>query len=347
MIDLRSDTVTKPTPAMRQVIANAIVGDDVWGDDPTINLLQDKMCELTGKEAALYVPSGTMSNQIAIAVHTNSGDEIIFESSAHIFKYEAGAPAIISRVMMKALNSTDGMPDINEIKNAIRPIDVHFPYTKMICLENTHNFHGGRIVSLDYIKEVENLAKENNIIFHCDGARLWNASVATGISIKEYCSHFDTVSLCMSKGMGAPVGSVLVGTKEQIFKAKRIRKALGGGMRQSGLLAAACIYALDNNFDRLKDDHDNAKLFADKLKDSNYIDINPDTVDTNIVFFRIVPDLDQNLIIEKCKDLGVLIGAAGYKLFRAVFHLEISKEDSVFAADSIINIIEKLNSDGK
>ncbi len=347
MIDLRSDTVTKPTAEMRNIIANALVGDDVWGDDPTVNLLQDKMSELSGKQAALFVPSGTMSNQIAIAVHTNSGDEIIFESSAHIFKYEAGAPAIISRVMMKSLNSTDGMPDINEIKNAIRPIDLHYPVTKLICLENTHNFLGGRIINLDYIKEVSGIAKNNNIAFHCDGARLWNASVATGITIKEYCSHFDTVSLCMSKGMGAPVGSVLVGSIEQIAKAKRFRKILGGAMRQSGLLAAACIYALDNNFNRLKEDHANAKLFASILSNSENIEINTNTVETNMVFFKIKPEIDIVELINICKENDILIGSAGYKLLRAVFHLEISKENTQYSANKIINIIEELNSKRK
>lgn len=343
MIDLRSDTVTQPTKQMREVIANAKVGDDVWGDDPTVMELEDLISEMSGMEAAVFVPSGTMSNQIALAAATNSGDEIICESSCHIVKYEAGAPAFISRVMTKQIPSTDGTLDLDAVREAIRPDNIHFPVTSMLCLENTHNSLGGRVLPLDYIHRAKAIASENKLHFHCDGARLWNASIAAKVSIKDYCTPFDSVSLCLSKGLGAPIGSVLVGTSDFIRKARRFRKLLGGGMRQSGIIAAAGIYAVKNHFNRLADDHDNAKLFASLLSASPKIKVDLSSVETNMVFFKFESDIPQENIVKLFAESFVAVGAAGKHTYRAVFHLHISKEDSIFAANEIVRIINELS----
>lgn len=343
IIDLRSDTVTKPTPAMLEYMMNAEVGDDVWGDDPTVIKLQNLICEISGKEAALYVPSGTMSNQIAIAAATNSGDEIICEAQAHIVKYEGGAPAYLSRVNTKQIKSQDGTLELEEIEELIRPNDIHFPVSKMLCIENTHNSLGGRILPLDYIKSAEKIARNHGLHFHCDGARLWNASIATGISIKDYCAPFDSVSLCLSKGLGAPVGSVLTGKTNFIDKAKRLRKMFGGGMRQSGIIAAAGIYAVNHNFAGLSNDHVNAKKFATMLHQCHLIKIDTEKIETNIVYFKYPDNVSENDIISALKQENILIGAAGKNTLRAVFHLQISEEATVYAANAIIQFINQSN----
>lgn len=343
MIDLRSDTVTKPTDEMRRVIAQAEVGDDVWGDDPTVIKLQDSICELTGMPASLYVPSGTMSNQIAIAAATNSGDEIICEASAHIVKYEVGGPAFISRVMTKQIKSSDGTLDLDEVQELVRPENIHFPVTSMLCLENTHNSLGGRVVPLEYIHRAKAVAQANKLHFHCDGARLWNASVAANVSMKDYCTPFDSVSLCLSKGLGAPVGSVLVGSELFIEKAKRFRKLLGGGMRQAGIIAAGGIYAVENHFERLKDDHANAKAFAKILSEAEFLEVDLDSVETNMIFFKFKSDLDQNLIVNKLAEKGVAIGAAGKYTYRAVFHLQVSADEAIIAGNEIVQTISELS----
>jgi threonine aldolase len=342
-IDLRSDTVTKPSPEMREAIANANVGDEVWGDDPTMNEFIELMKTTSGKPGALFMPSGTMSNQIAIAASCDSADEIICESKAHIIKYEGGAPAFISRVLTKCIDSDNGEINIDEIEYAVRADDQHFPRTKMICLENTHNVHGGTILSLEYIKAVSEFAKAHNLIFHCDGARLWNASAATGISVAEYCKYFDSTSLCLSKGLGAPVGSVLVATEKIISKAKRLRKMLGGGMRQTGILAAAAMYAIRNNFPKLNEDHAKAKKFAEILNISKntYVDI--EKVVTNIVYFNIIPKIDNNLILNRLLEDGIAIGSTGLNSFRAVFYLQISMDAAVKSADAIVKVVNELN----
>ncbi len=343
MIDLRSDTVTKPTDEMRKVIAQAEVGDDVWGDDPTVIKLQDLICELTGMPASLYVPSGTMSNQIAIASATNSGDEIICEASAHIVKYEAGAPALISRVMTKQIKSSDGTLDLEEVQELVRPENIHFPVTSMLCLENTHNSLGGRVLPLDYIHRAKTVAQANKLHFHCDGARLWNASVAANVSMKDYCTPFNSVSLCLSKGLGAPVGSVLVGSELFIEKAKRFRKLLGGGMRQAGIIAAGGIYAVQNHFERLKDDHANAKSFAKILSEAEFLEVDLNSVETNMVFFKFRSPIDQNTIINKLAAKDVAIGAAGKFTYRAVFHLQVSADEAERAANEIVQTISEIS----
>lgn len=342
MIDLRSDTVTVPSEEMRKVISSAAVGDDVYSEDPTVNKLHELVAELSGKEAALFMPSGCMSNQIAIKVHTNPGEEIITDGDAHVLYYETGAPALISQVMVRGIKSSDGMPDLDEVKRTIRPDVYYFPRTALLCLENTHNRHGGVILNQDYVVSAGKLAKENNMKFHLDGARLWNASAASGLSIKELCEPFDTVSLCLSKAMGAPVGSLLVGSKEDIKKAFKYRKILGGGMRQVGILAAACIYAIENNFEKLKLDHSNAKTFAKIILDSDLVTLNLDDVHTNMVRFRLPDSVIDTAFIEKCNEYGLILGALENNWIRAVFHLNISESDSIEAAEIVVKVIKDL-----
>ena len=245
IIDLRSDTVTKPTPAMRAAMAQADVGDDVFEEDPTVNRLQERVAELLGKEAALFVPSGTMSNQIAVRVHTVPGDELICDTNCHIYNYEAGGPAVLSGVTCRCVDGEFGILDVSQLEDdKIRPDNEHLVITKLVCLENTHNRGGGKIYPLDKIAAISRWARKHGLIMHLDGARLWNAIVATGIAAREWAKHFDTVSVCFSKGLGAPLGSALLGPKEVITRARRVRKQLGGGMRQAGIAAAGALYAL-------------------------------------------------------------------------------------------------------
>jgi threonine aldolase len=343
MIDLRSDTFTVPTNEMRQVIANAPVGDDVFGEDPSVNELQDYTAELLGKEAVLFVPSGVMANQISIAVLTNTGDEVIVESDAHIFYYEAASPSIISRVQLRPLSSERGMIPEDKIIEAIRLPDDHFPPTKLICLENTHNRHGGAIIPIDYIKRIANLAQMKNLKLHCDGARLWNASAATGISMKEYASHFDTVSVCLSKGLGAPVGSLIVSSTENIKIVHRWRKILGGGMRQAGIIAAAGLYAIKNHFKLLPATHENAKKFAQIVSESELITINPESVETNMVVFSLLQNINAFEFEEECIRNGIGVLAVGSKKIRAVFHFQISEREAIEAANKTKDLINKLH----
>lgn len=340
-IDLRSDTVTKPSQEMREFMVKAEVGDDVYGEDPTVNELQDYVVSLLGKEAALFVPSGTMSNQIALAINTNTGDEIICEEDAHIYKYETAGPSIISRIQVKPIHSENSIMNTDDIINAIRPDDYYFPVTSLICLENTHNSKGGRVAPLEYIKKVANVAKSNKLNFHLDGARLWNASIAAAVSPKEYVQDFDTISVCLSKGLGAPIGSVLVSSKERIKKALKIRKILGGGMRQAGILAAAGLFALKNNINRLADDHKNAKDFAVELSGFEFLNLDLNTVETNMVFFVLDNRIPAADFIEKCKQKGVLIGSSAKQTIRAVFHLDVDRNDTFRAVEIIKSIISE------
>lgn len=342
MIDLRSDTVTVPTLEMRQAIFDAKVGDDVYGEDPTVNELQEYVADLTGKEAALFVPSGTMSNQVSIAIQTRPGEEIIVESDAHIFYYETGGPGKISGVQMKCIPSEKGMMDIEEVKKAIRPDVYYFPRTSLVCLENTHNRHSGAIISLDYIKELADVVKENGLAFHCDGARLWNACAATGISPRDYLELFDTASVCLSKALGAPVGSLIVGTKDHIKAALKMRKILGGGMRQVGILASAGLYALKNNRRLLEGDHENAKVFAKDLSECEYINVFIGNVETNMVVFEHDARINTADLEEKCREKGVIFGALGNNRIRVVFHFQISRVETVKAAEYIRDAASEL-----
>ncbi|HGY56502.1 MAG TPA: low-specificity L-threonine aldolase [Caldithrix abyssi] len=321
-IDLRSDTITQPSQAMREFMMNAEVGDDVYGEDPTVNALQNKICELTGKEAALFVSSGTQANQVSLSAHTEPGNEIICEYRSHIFNYESGAAALLSGIQLHPLISEYGILDLEQVENAIRPKEDHYPKTRVIAVENTHNRWGGTIYPLEEIKKLRLLADEYGLLMHLDGARLWNASVATGVSLKEYASFFDSVSLCFSKGLGAPVGSIVVGSKAFIRRAHYYRKAFGGGMRQAGFLAAAAIYAIDHNFERLVDDHRRARTLAETINDLPPFVVNLRTVETNIVIIDTsISGLSAPYVSEKLAENGLRVSAISPTRLRAVTHL--------------------------
>lgn len=336
MIDIRSDTVTIPTQAMRNMMSSAEVGDDVFAEDKTVNRLQEYVADILGKEDALFVPSGTMSNQICLALHSHAGDEAIVEGESHIFHYETGAPSLIARVQLYCVPSQKGEMKSEDVQNAIRPGDYYFPRTAVICVENTHNRHGGTIVSLRNLEELKAIAQANNCVFHCDGARLWNAEAATGISVREYASYFDTLSVCLSKGLGAPAGSLVVGNREHVKAARKWRKMLGGGMRQAGILAAGGLYALENNRSLLQYDHANAQLFAELLEQSECVTVLAKP-ETNIVLFA----ARNNQFIEQCKEKGLLISRGRPGLYRAVFHFQISENQTRQAADIVREVAEE------
>lgn len=338
-IDLRSDTVTKPSKAMLDAMINAKVGDDVFGEDETVNMLQEKCSQLTGKEAALFVPTGVMGNQLAIKSHTNPGDEVIVESESHILNYETAAPAVISNVQLLSVQGEMGILTADDLKKYVRSKEYYFPLTKLICLENTHNRAGGVIQPVEVIKAISEFAKNNGIKLHLDGARIFNACVETGISIKEYAGYFDSISFCFSKGLGCPVGSILCGNTEFIDMARKWRKILGGGMRQAGILAAAAVYALDNNIERLKDDNKKAKYFADEINKIDGINVNLESVQTNIVIFN-SPNTSKNNFIKKLKEKGLLISSGSYDNMRAVFHMDVNEgqvEESIAILKSALS----------
>lgn len=326
IIDLRSDTITQPTPAMREAIAKAEVGDDVYGDDPTVNALEAYVAELLGKEAAVYMPSGTMTNQVALRIHTEPGDEIILESEAHIYYYEGGGPAALSGVMCKLINGQKGVFTALDLERVLYDSqNVHFPKTKLVCLENTHNRSGGRIFPLQTIQEIAQICQEHELKLHLDGARLWNACVATGISEAEYSKPFDTVSVCFSKGLGAPIGSALAGSKDLMRRARRFRKMFGGGMRQVGIIAAGALYALQHHRERLQEDHTNARILAEELSQIAGIDINPEDVQTNIVVFH-TKEIPAQTLAQQLKERGVAILATGPNSLRAVTSYMVTQE---------------------
>jgi len=325
MIDLRSDTVTKPSPAMREAMAQAEVGDDVFGEDPTVNRLQEVAARLLGKEAALFVPSGTMANQLAVHLHTQPGDEMIVEAGAHVVRYEGGAAAALSGVQTCWLSGSRGILQPEQIEAAIRPPEYHNPPTSLISLENTHNRGGGSIYPLDTIVAIRKLAEPRGIPMHLDGARLFNAVVATRITAAEYARHFETVSFCLSKGLGAPVGSLICADAERIVKLRRLRKMFGGGMRQAGILAAAGLYALEHNIPRLADDHLHAKQLAEALVGLPGVRVNPQDVETNIVVFDIRDThRTANEVLAQLKAEGLLLVAFDATTLRAVTHLDVS-----------------------
>ncbi|MEK0084459.1 threonine aldolase family protein [Benzoatithermus flavus] len=327
MIDLRSDTLTRPTPAMRAAIAAAEVGDDVYGEDPTVAALERRTAELLGKEAALFVPSGTMANQVALRCHTEPGDEILAEAAAHIVHVERGAPAALSGLTIRTIPSAAGVFDADDLRPFVRvpsrymPAGI-FPPTKLVCLENTHNFGGGTVWSVETMAAVARLAHEHGIKVHLDGARLWNAAVASGRREAEFAAHADSVSVCFSKGLGAPVGSALAGSAVFIERARRFRGMFGGGMRQAGILAAAALHALDHHRDRLAVDHARARAFAAGLAALSGIGIDPGTVQTNIVIFRVTA-MPAAAFVERCWKQGLRMLPAGADKVRAVFHLDL------------------------
>lgn len=335
-IDLRSDTVTKPSIEMRKVMAEAEVGDDVWGDDPTMNRLQQKVANMLGMEAALFVPSGSMANSVSILAHTNRGDEVIMDKESHTFNYEVAAPAVIGGLQVHPLVGTSGILEPEQIEAAIRPDDVHNPATKLVVLENTHNRGGGKIYPIEKIEAIRELTSKHNIVMHLDGARLLNACVATGLSPQEYARHFDSLMFCFSKGLGAPIGSIVAGSNKFIKKAHRYRKMLGGGMRQVGILAAAADFALEHNVNRLKEDHKNAQILAKVLSTVEGFTIKPDDVDTNIVIFEVTSaSLSVHEVVERLAKKGVLMIPFGSKYVRAVTHIDVSREDIELAAKVI------------
>ena len=326
MIDLRSDTVTKPTEAMRQAMARADVGDDVYGEDPTVNRLQDMVATMFGKKAALFVPSGTMANQLAIRLHTQPGQEVIVESKSHIVRYEQGAAGALAGVQLHWIAGVRGLISAEQVEAAVRPKEPHTIQTALVCLENTHNSGGGTIYPLATIERIRAVANTHGIPMHLDGARLFNAIVATTLPPGSYAQHFETLSVCLSKGLGAPAGSLLMMNDLTLLdKARRLRRMYGGAMRQSGILAAAGIYALEHHVGRLKVDHDHAKQLARRLQQIPTVKITPQDVDTNIVIFDVIGHrLTPPAIVASLKQEGVLINAIGGSSFRAVTHLNIS-----------------------
>ena len=322
MIDLRSDTVTRPTRAMRAVMAAAEVGDDVFGDDPTVNHLQETLAEKTGHEAGLFFPSGTQSNLAALMAHCERGEEFIIGSLGHSFKYEAGGAAVLGSLWPCPIEfEADGTLALNKISAAIKPNDAHFAQTRLLVLENTQN---GRVLPLTYIKEATELARRNGLSIHLDGARVFNAAMKLGVPVREITQHFDSVSICLSKGLGCPVGTVLVGNRGFIHKAHRARKILGGGMRQGGILAAAGLYALEHHVQRLAEDHANAKALAEGLAGIKQVKIDPAMAQTNMVFASIPREQVEGLTAH-LKQAGILILPSAN--LRLVTHMDVSAAD--------------------
>ncbi len=326
MIDLRSDTVTRPCKGMMDAMMSAPVGDDVFVEDPSIIELEDYTAKLFGKEAGLFCPSGTMTNQIAIRLHTTMGGEVICHEEAHIYQYEAGGIMVNSLASVKLIQGNRGMISLDSLEGKINAEDVHKPRTQLLCVEDTMNRGGGAIYDTQELKKLSNWANENGLKFHNDGARVFNALVENGMSSKEYGAMFDTISICLSKGLGAPVGSVLVGSKEAMYEARRIRKILGGGMRQAGIIAAGGLYALKNNIDRLKIDHERAKTLEEKLAKSPDIDmIYP--VETNLVIVELAKEVNPNAYLERLKNSGALAIGMGGQRVRFTLHLDVSESD--------------------
>lgn len=340
MIDLRSDTVTKPSPEMRKAIYEAEVGDDVFKEDPTVNKLEEYAAELLGKEAALFVPSGVMGNQICLNVLTNPGDEVICDEDSHIFNYESGSPAVLSGIQLHPVAGTFGVFTPEQVEPIIRPASAYYmPRTKVVEVENTHVRAGGTIWHIEDIISLKKLVEKYGLKYHLDGARIWNASVATGISVKEYASYFDSVSCCLSKGLGAPVGSIIGGSKDFIREAYRVRKGWGGGMRQVGIIAAAGLYALKNNISRLAEDHANAKYLAERINEMQNVQIDLKTVQTNIVLFKpLYFSVDE--VIEECRQNGLLLSTGKIGWIRAVTHLDVNSEQIRNAAEIICRVLE-------
>jgi threonine aldolase len=336
IIDLRSDTVTQPTEAMRRAIFEAEVGDDVFGEDPTVNRLEVLAAQKTGKEAALFTASGTMSNLIAVLTHTRPGNEIILGSEAHMLWYEVGGAAALGGVVMRTVpNNEHGEIDLKDIADAIRPPNIHYPETTLLCLENTHNRCGGAVLTSEYTAKAASLAQEKGLKVHLDGARIFNAAIALGIPAAELTRDVDSISFCVSKGLSAPVGSLLCGTAEFVGRARKWRKMLGGGMRQAGVIAAAGIVALETMVDRLAEDHANARRLATGLNHIKGIIIDRDRVQTNIVMFELAPDISPTDFVSRLTQRGVKVSARGGSLFRAVTHRMVSVADIDVAIDHI------------
>lgn len=340
MIDLRSDTVTKPSAEMIAALSaeefRNNIGDDVYGEDHLTKNFECEVAELLGKESALFVPSGTMANQLSIKVHTEDGDEVILESDAHIFNYESAAAGVLSRVQLRTVQGEQGILKAGQISDAIRPAAYWYPRTKLVCLENTHNRAGGTVYPIEEIEKISALCRERNLKLHLDGARFWNACAATGIEPGSYAKHFDTVAVCFSKGLGAPVGSAIVGSQSDIAVAHRYRKMWGGGMRQTGVLTAMAKVALACNFPKLKEDHVKAKVIASAFAANPKFAIDLASVQTNIVAVDVSPSgKSEDEVISFFKSHGILIASIKKNFIRLVTHIDISPEDAAMVAGAV------------
>jgi threonine aldolase len=344
-LDLRSDTVTRPTVAMRAAMLAAEVGDDVFDEDPTVHRLQERVAAVLGKEAALFVPSGTMSNQVCVRVHTQPGDELLCETSCHIYNSEQGGPAALSGVTCRPLDGDHGLLDVSQLEGKVRPDDAHYVRTRLVCLENTHNRGGGRVYPLERVKAISAWARRHGLLLHLDGARLWNAVVATGVPAAEWAGHFDSVSVCFSKGLGAPVGSALAGSRDFVARARRVRKLFGGGMRQAGVIAAAALYALDHHVSRLADDHRRARLIAQAVAETPGLRLDPPEVETNLIWVQVDPQLGTSRdVAAQLRQHDILIHVAGPQTFRACTHLDVSAAEAERAAETIRQVVPRLAS---
>jgi threonine aldolase len=339
-IDFRSDTVTKPTEEMRQAMFNAEVGDDVYGEDPTVNRLEALAAKILGKEDALFVTSGTQGNQVAILTHCRPGDEVILEAESHIFLYEAGAASALAGVQTRPIRGIKGAMDPSDVKKAIRSEDIHHPYSGLICLENTHNKAGGKVVPIETMKAIYEIAKEKDIPVHLDGARLFNAAVAAGVPVTEFTQYVDTVQVCLSKGLSAPVGSILAGSKSFIKEARKWRKRLGGGLRQAGVLAAPGIIALEKMVDRLAEDHANARQLAEGLSAIPGLQVDVDGVETNIILCNIKETgLSNEQFLARLKEDGILAVPFDDGIIRFVTHREVTSDMVEMAVQRIRKLI--------
>lgn len=332
-IDIRSDTVTLPTQKMREAMYKAEVGDDVYEDDPTVRRLEKLAAEKIGKEAALFVPSGTFGNELAVLSHTKRGDEVIVDRSSHIVLHEVGATAIIAGVQLMQFNSKNGIPNPVEIESLIRENDIHYPPTGLICLENAHGM--GRVIDLEIMKKVYEVARSHGVPLHLDGARIFNAACALGVNAKEIAKYTDSVMFCLSKGLGAPVGSMLAGTKEFIERARKGRKLMGGGMRQVGFLAAAGIVALEEMIDRLCEDHQNARFLAESLDKFSEIEVKKERLQINMVFFRFINNVDNSAFISYMLENGIKVNPPESGTYRFVTNKDVSKENIDFVLKKI------------
>jgi threonine aldolase len=311
---------------MRKAMCNAEVGDSVYGEDPTVRALEERTAEILGKEAALFMPSGTMSNQVAVRCHTEPGDEIIMDYKTHVHYYEVGAAAALSGVSCRMIHGKRGIFSAAALESAIRPLNIQYPVAKLVCIENTHNKGGGAIWPLTTIAAVERHARKYQLRMHMDGARLWHAAIASGSPERDYAKHFDTVSVCFSKGLGAPIGSALAGDQEMMRRAERFRKQFGGGMRQAGIVAAGALYALEHHRERLAEDHAHARALAEGLASLPGIEIDPHLVETNVVNFRVL-NRPAAQLYEELKCQGILVFATSQDTIRAVTHCDVSRRD--------------------
>jgi threonine aldolase len=343
IVDMRSDTITQPTPAMRQAMSEANVGDDVFGEDPTVNRLEEMVAEQLGKEAALFVASGTMANLVSLLTHCGRGDEMILGDQSHMFFYEQGGSAALGGIHPCSLqNKPDGTMALADIEAAIRPDDIHFPRTKLIVLENTHNRCNGSPLAVNYMHSVAELARRNAMKLHVDGARLLNAATALGVDASALVAEADSVSICLSKGLAAPVGSVVSGNKDFISKARRNRKVVGGGMRQAGILAAAGIVALTEMVDRLADDHENARKLADGLANIEGLFIDPNLVFTNIVYIDVMKkEITSQILAERLHSRGIRLLSIGPNRLRAVTNYHVASSDIDYALDIFLEVLKE------